>query len=35
MQAALADDRTGLRVRREDGRIRFTHRAAVFVLRQR
>jgi ubiquinone/menaquinone biosynthesis C-methylase UbiE len=35
MEAALADDRTGLRVRREDGRIRFSHRAAAFVLQTR
>ena len=32
LEASIADDRTGLKVRREDGRLRFSHAAAVFVL---
>ena len=31
MESCLADDRVGLRVRREEGRLRFTHQVAVFV----
>jgi ubiquinone/menaquinone biosynthesis C-methylase UbiE len=31
MEPCLADDRVGLQVRREEGRLRFTHQVAVFV----
>jgi ubiquinone/menaquinone biosynthesis C-methylase UbiE len=33
MEASIADDRSGLRVRREDGKLRFTYAVAVFLLR--
>jgi ubiquinone/menaquinone biosynthesis C-methylase UbiE len=33
MEASIGSDRCGLRVRREDGRLRFSHAVAVFVLR--
>jgi ubiquinone/menaquinone biosynthesis C-methylase UbiE len=33
-EASLDGDSTGLRVRRENGRLRFTHAAAAFVLRR-
>jgi hypothetical protein len=32
MEATIATDRCGLNVRREDGRIHFTHNVAAFVL---
>jgi ubiquinone/menaquinone biosynthesis C-methylase UbiE len=32
MESCLADDRVGLNVRREDGRLRFTQQVAAFVL---
>jgi ubiquinone/menaquinone biosynthesis C-methylase UbiE len=32
MESALEDDRTGLRVRREEGVLRFSHQTALFVL---
>jgi hypothetical protein len=32
MESCLADDRAGLRVRRESGRLRFSHTGAAFVL---
>jgi ubiquinone/menaquinone biosynthesis C-methylase UbiE len=32
MESCLADDRAGLRVRREMGRLRFSHHGAAFVL---
>ena len=32
MESCLADDRAGLRVRREGGRLRFSHHGAAFVL---
>ena len=32
MESCLADDRAGLRVRRESGRLRFSHHGAAFVL---
>jgi SAM-dependent methyltransferase len=32
MESCLADDRAGLRVRREGNRLRFSHRGAAFVL---
>jgi ubiquinone/menaquinone biosynthesis C-methylase UbiE len=32
MEASIETDRCGLRVRRQDGRVWFTHRAAAFVL---
>lgn len=32
MESCLEDDRAGLRVRREDGRLRFSHYAVAFVL---
>ncbi len=32
MESCLAEDRAGLQVRREDGRLRFSHRVAAFVL---
>lgn len=32
MESCLEEDRAGLQVRREDGGLRFTHQAAVFVL---
>jgi ubiquinone/menaquinone biosynthesis C-methylase UbiE len=35
LEGAIEGDRAGLRVRREDGRLRFTHRVAVFLLRPR
>lgn len=35
MEASLEVDRTGLRVRREDGRLRFSYDAGVFVLARR
>jgi ubiquinone/menaquinone biosynthesis C-methylase UbiE len=31
LAASIAGDRSGLQVRREDGRLRFTHRTAAFV----
>jgi len=33
MESCLVDDRAGLHVRHEDGRLRFTQQVAVFVLR--
>ena len=32
MESCLESDRAGLRVRREDAHIRFSHRAAAYVL---
>jgi len=32
MESCLGDDRAGLRVRRECGRMRFSHHASAFVL---
>ena len=32
MESCLENDRAGLRVRREDANIRFSHRAAAYVL---
>jgi ubiquinone/menaquinone biosynthesis C-methylase UbiE len=32
MESCLADDRAGLRVRRESGRLRFSHQGVAFVL---
>jgi ubiquinone/menaquinone biosynthesis C-methylase UbiE len=32
VESCLADDRAGLRVRREGGRLRFSHHGAAFVL---
>ena len=32
MESCLAEDRIGLQVRREGGRLRFSHRVAAFVL---
>jgi ubiquinone/menaquinone biosynthesis C-methylase UbiE len=34
LESCLADDRLGLHVRREEGRLRFTHQVAVFVFRR-
>jgi ubiquinone/menaquinone biosynthesis C-methylase UbiE len=35
LEASIEGDRAGLAVQREEGRLRFRHRAAVFVLRRR